>query len=307
MPQSAISAYLSGRNPDQIDSGMIAYLGNLQEVSKVSPGICKSIVKELADQRSNLKLIASENYCSLSTQLAMGNLLTDKYAEGYPFHRFYAGCSNVDDIEAYAAEQACKLFGAEHAYVQPHSGADANLIAYWAILNSRIEIPELEKIGETNPSKLSQEDWNTLRAKLGNQRLLGMDYYSGGHLTHGYRHNISAQMFDSYNYSVNPSTGLLDYDEIERMAMEIKPLILLAGYSAYPRCINFARMRQIADKAGAVFMVDMAHFAGLVAGGVFKGDFNPIPHAHVVTTTTHKTLRDQEADSFSALRNSQKA
>ncbi len=197
MPQSAISAYLSGRNPDQIDSGMIAYLGNLQEVSKVSPGICKSIVKELADQRSNLKLIASENYCSLSTQLAMGNLLTDKYAEGYPFHRFYAGCSNVDDIEAYAAEQACKLFGAEHAYVQPHSGADANLIAYWAILNSRIEIPELEKIGETNPSKLSQEDWNTLRAKLGNQRLLGMDYYSGGHLTHGYRHNISAQMFDS--------------------------------------------------------------------------------------------------------------
>jgi glycine hydroxymethyltransferase len=291
MPQSAISAYLSGRNPDQIDSGMIAYLGNLQEVSKVSPGICKSIVKELADQRSNLKLIASENYCSLSTQLAMGNLLTDKYAEGYPFHRFYAGCSNVDDIEAYAAEQACKLFGAEHAYVQPHSGADANLIAYWAILNSRIEIPELEKIGETNPSKLSQEGWNALRAKLGNQRLLGMDYYSGGHLTHGYRHNISAQMFDSYNYRVNPSTGLLDYDEIERMAMEIKPLILLAGYSAYPRCINFARMRQIADKAGAVFMVDMAHFAGLVAGGVFKGDFNPIPHAHVVTTTTHKTLR----------------
>lgn len=291
MPQSALSAFISGRNPDQIDSGMIAYLANLTEISKVAPAISRSVVKELADQRANLKLIASENYCSLSTQLAMGNLLTDKYAEGFPFHRFYAGCANIDDIESYAAEQACKLFGCEHAYVQPHSGADANLIAFWAILNTRIETPSLEELGETNPSKLSQESWNKLRARLGNQRMLGMDYYSGGHLTHGYRHNVSAQMFDSYNYSVDQSSGLLDYDAIEKMALEIKPLILLAGYSAYPRCINFARMRQIADKVGAVFMVDMAHFAGLVAGGVFKGDYNPVPHAHVVTTTTHKTLR----------------
>ena len=291
MPQSAISAYLTGKTPDQIDSGFLAYLASLTEVSKVAPNISSTIVKELADQRSNLKLIASENYCSLSTQLAMGNLLTDKYAEGFPFHRFYAGCGNVDEIESYASQQACKLFGSEHAYVQPHSGADANLIAYWAILNTRVEVPSLEEAGETNPSKLSQEDWNKLRTRLGNQKMLGMDYYSGGHLTHGYRHNVSAQMFDAYTYSVNKETGLLDYDEIEKMALELKPLILLAGYSAYPRKIDFARMREIADKVGAVFMVDMAHFAGLVAGGVFKDRFNPVPHAHVVTSTTHKTLR----------------
>jgi glycine hydroxymethyltransferase len=291
MPESAIAAYLKQKQIDQIDSGFLAYIANLTEIAKITPEIAKAIVQELADQRANLKLIASENYCSLSTQLAMGNLLTDKYAEGYPYHRFYAGCANVDQIEAYASEQACKLFGCEHAYVQPHSGADANLIAYWAILNARVEMPSLEEFGETNPSKLSQDDWNKIRVKLGNQRLLGMDYYSGGHLTHGYRHNISAQMFDAYNYGVDRTSGLLDYDELERMATDIKPFILLAGYSAYPRKINFARMRQIADKIGAVFMVDMAHFAGLVAGGAFSGDFNPIPHAHVVTTTTHKTLR----------------
>ncbi len=291
MSSSPLSSYLSQTAPEKIDSGLVAYLANLTEVAKVAPGIAKSIVKELADQRSNLKLIASENYCSLSTQLAMGNLLTDKYAEGFPHHRFYAGCDNVDDIEAYAVQQACKLFGCEHAYVQPHSGADANLIAYWAILNTRIEVPELDKLGETNLAKLSQDDWNKLRALLGNQRLLGMDYYSGGHLTHGYRHNVSAQMFEAFNYGVDKNTGLLDYDMIEKMALEIKPLILLAGYSAYPRKINFKRMREIADKVGAVFMVDMAHFAGLVAGKVFQGDFNPVAHAHVVTTTTHKTLR----------------
>ena len=176
-------------------------------------------------------------------------------------------------IEAYACEQACKLFGCEHAYVQPHSGADANLIAYWAILNTRIEIPELEKLQEFNPSHLSQGDWDALRRKMGNQSLLGMDYYSGGHLTHGYRHNVSAQMFDAYTYGVNKETGLIDYDAIEKMALDIKPLILLAGYSAYPRSINFKRLRNIADKAGAVLMVDMAHLAGLVAGGVFTGDY----------------------------------
>lgn len=291
MSDSILSSYLSQTDPEKIDTGLVAYLANLSEVSKVAPNIAKSTVKELADQRSNLKLIASENYCSLATQLAMGNLLTDKYAEGFPYHRFYAGCDNVDEIESYAVEQACKLFGSEHAYVQPHSGADANLIAYWAILTTRVENPALEKIGETNLAKLDQDAWNKLRAELGNQRLLGMDYYSGGHLTHGYRYNVSAQMFEAYNYGVDKETGLLDYDAIEKMAEEIKPLILLAGYSAYPRKINFARMRAIADKVGAVFMVDMAHFAGLVAGGVFQGDFNPVAHAHVVTTTTHKTLR----------------
>ena len=291
MSHSALTEYLSRTKPENIDAGFLAYLANLTEVSKVVPQIAQSIVQELSDQRSNLKLIASENYCSLSTQVAMGNLLTDKYAEGYPGHRFYAGCGNVDTIEAYACEQACKLFGCEHAYVQPHSGADANLIAYWAILNTRIEIPELEKLQESNPSHLSQSDWDALRRKLGNQRLLGMDYYSGGHLTHGYRLNVSAQMFDAYTYGVNKETGLIDYEVIEKMANDIKPLILLAGYSAYPRSINFKRLRNIADKAGAVLMVDMAHFAGLVAGGVFIGDNNPMLHAQVVTTTTHKTLR----------------
>ncbi|MCL2182007.1 MAG: glycine hydroxymethyltransferase [Chitinispirillia bacterium] len=291
MSTSILASYLSQTGVNNVDAGLVAYLANLSETARVAPPVAASIVKELEDQRSNLKLIASENYCSLSTQLAMGNLLTDKYAEGFPYHRFYAGCANIDAIESYAAGQACKLFGAKHAYVQPHSGADANLIAYWAILATRVQTPALEAIGEANPSKLSQDDWNKLRAKLGNQKLLGMDYYSGGHLTHGYRHNVSAQMFDAYNYGVDKNTGLLDYDALEKMAVDLKPLILLAGYSAYPRKINFARMRAIADKAGAVFMVDMAHFAGLVAGKVFTGDFDPVAHAHVVTTTTHKTLR----------------
>ncbi|MDO5575622.1 MAG: glycine hydroxymethyltransferase [Fibrobacter sp.] len=291
MPNSAIVDYLKSKNPEQVDAGFLAYLANLTQVSKVVPELAHLVVKELADQRSNLKLIASENYCSLSTQLAMGNLLTDKYAEGFPFHRFYAGCGNIDELEAYASQQACKVFGCDHAYVQPHSGADANLIAYWAILNQKVELPALEELGESNPSHLSNDDWNKIRAKIGNQRLMGMDYYSGGHLTHGYRHNVSAQMFEAFNYGVSKSTGLLDYDEIEKMALEIKPLILLAGYSAYPRAINFARMREIADKVNAVFMVDMAHFAGLVAGGVFKDEYNPVNYAHVVTTTTHKTLR----------------
>jgi glycine hydroxymethyltransferase len=290
-PNAAVTAYLSGRSADTIDAGFLAYLSSLAMVATVSPEIAKSIVAELADQRSNLKLIASENYCSLATQLAMGNLLTDKYAEGFPFHRFYAGCGNIDEIEACAVEQACRLFGCDHAYVQPHSGADANLIAYWAILATRVQNPAMKELGETNPSHLTHEQWETLRHTLGNQRLLGMDYYSGGHLTHGYRNNVSAQMFDAYSYGVDKATGLIDYDELEKTALAVKPLILLAGYSAYPRKINFARMRAIADKAGAVFMVDMAHFAGLVAGGVFTGDFNPVPHAHVVTSTTHKTLR----------------
>ncbi len=286
-----LSEYLANTAPEDINAGFVAYLANLTEVARVAPAVARSIVKELADQRTNLKLIASENYCSLATQLAMGNLLTDKYAEGFSGHRFYAGCDNVDDIESYAAEQARKLFGCEHAYVQPHSGADANLIAFWAILTTRIQAPALEALGETNLSVLTVDQWNGVRAQMGNQRLLGLDYYSGGHLTHGYRHNVSAQIFECHGYRVDRATGLLDYDAIERQARELKPLILLAGYSAYPRAIDFKRMRHIADEVGAVFMVDMAHFAGLVAGGVFEGDFNPILHGHVVTSTTHKTLR----------------
>lgn len=291
MKENPVSEYLSRTDPESVNSSFLAWLASLSQVAQVAPSVAASIVSELADQRTNLKLIASENYCSLATQAAMGNLLTDKYAEGIPMHRFYAGCGNVDEIESYAADRACKLFGAEHAYVQPHSGADANMIAYWAILSARVETPALQRLGQSNPSKLSAEQWQGLRAELHNQRLLGMDYYSGGHLTHGYRHNVSAQMFDAHTYGVSSSTGLIDYDELAEQAKQLKPLVLLAGYSAYPRKINFARMRKIADSVGAVFMVDMAHFAGLVAGGVFTGDYDPVAHAHMVTTTTHKTLR----------------
>jgi glycine hydroxymethyltransferase len=291
MTSTPLLEYLAQTPREKLNNAMIAYLASLSEVAKVSPSVARSIVQELVDQRANIKLIASENYSSLATQLTMGNLLTDKYAEGYPHSRFYAGCDNVDQIEDYACEQARKLFGVEHAYVQPHSGADANMVAYWAILNARVGIPALAAIGETNPAKLSTDAWNKIRVQCGNQRLLGLDYYSGGHLTHGYRHNLSAQMFEAHSYKVRRDTGLIDYDSIEKQALELKPLILLAGYSAYPRKIDFRRMRKIANQAGSVLMVDMAHFAGLVAGGVFTGDYSPVPFAHVLTTTTHKTLR----------------
>lgn len=291
--ESALKRYLeeAKASGNEIDDAMVAYIAQLEEVRKVSPLVASRIVREIGNQRSHLKLIASENYSSPAVHLSMGNLLTDKYAEGFAYHRYYAGCDNVDAIEDYACKTACLLFGAEHAYVQPHSGADANLCAYWAILNTMVEVPALEEMGVTNPSSLTREQWNSIREKTGNQRLLGLDYYSGGHLTHGYRLNVSAQMFDSYSYSVDEKTGLLDYDEIERLAKEIKPLVLLAGYSAYPRKINFRRMREIADSCGAVLMCDMAHFAGLVAGKVFEGDYDPVRWADVVTTTTHKTLR----------------
>ncbi len=285
----ALENYLKSSN--HITAEMAMYVSSLELVSRVSGTVASRIVQELKDQRTHLKLIASENFSSLSVQAAMGNLLTDKYSEGFPHHRFYAGCDNVDAIEDEAVESAKRLFGAEHAYVQPHSGADANLCAYWAILNTRIEMPSLEELGIANPSAMTREDWNKLREAMHNQRLLGLDYYSGGHLTHGYRQNVSAQMFDAYSYSVDKETGLLDYDEIERQANEVKPLILLAGYSAYPRAIDFHRMADIAHSVGAVFMVDMAHFAGLVAGKVFTGDQDPVKWADVVTTTTHKTLR----------------
>jgi len=283
--------YLKRTEAGDIDAGFLAYIANLSEVAKSAPEVARAIVQELADQRRYLKLIASENYCSLASQLAMGNLLTDKYAEGVAGIRYYEGCDNVDTVEAHACAQARKLFGCDHAYVQPHSGADANLMAYWAILQARIEVPGLDALGITNPAKASHEDWDRLRHALGNQRLLAMDYHAGGHLTHGYRRNVSAKMFDAYNYGVSRETNRLDYDEIEAMAREVEPLILLAGYSSYPRHIDFRRMRAIADAVNAVFMVDMAHFAGLVAGGVFEGDHDPVPFAHVVTSTTHKTLR----------------
>jgi len=295
MKTNPVADYLAAVTPEKIDAGMLAYICNLTEIAKVTPEIASSIVLELENQRKRVKLIASENYCSMAVQLAMGNLLTDKYAEGVPNHRFYAGNENVDAIESLAAQEACKLFGAQYANVQPHCGADANLLAYWAILSTRIENPALEKYGETNLYKLTDSQWNELRASFGNQRLLGLDYYSGGHLTHGYRNNLSGRMFDIYGYSVSAKDGMLDYDEIEKQALQVRPLILLTGYSAYPRKINFKRMREIADKVGAVFMVDMAHFAGLVAGKVFTGEYDPVPWSHVVTSTTHKTLRGPRA------------
>jgi len=282
--------YLSSQK-GELNAEMLTFTANVDLVAKSYPLVARGIVKELIDQRSHLKLIASENYCSLAVQAAMGNLLTDKYAEGYVGNRFYAGCDNVDDIEGLACKEAINLFGAEHAYVQPHSGADANLVAFWAILRKHVQVPIMEKLGEKNLLAITKEEWDTIRTEMGNQKLLGMDLYSGGHLTHGYRHNVSAQMFDVYNYHVNEATGVLDYENIRAMLHEIKPLILLVGFSAYPKNIDYSVLRAYADEVSAVLMVDMAHFAGLVAGGALSGKFNPVPYADVVTTTTHKTLR----------------
>jgi glycine hydroxymethyltransferase len=269
----------------------IAYMAGLDHIHSEYPLISQKILQELKDQRTHLKLIASENFSSLAVQLAMGNLLTDKYAEGVPFRRFYAGCENVDSIESAAMDEAKKLFSCDHAYVQPHSGADANLVAFWAILVYRVQNKEVEKLGKKSVDELSLEEYEGVRKLLVNQKVMGMSLNSGGHLTHGYRHNISAKMMQSVPYEINPKTGLLDYALLLQQAKKEKPAILIAGYSAYPRLINFAKMREIADSVGAMLMVDMAHFAGLVAGKVMKGEYDPVPFAHIVTTTTHKTLR----------------
>lgn len=269
----------------------IAYMAAIDHVHSEFPLIADRIIQELKDQRKHLKLIASENFSSLAVQLAMGNLLTDKYAEGVPFRRFYAGCDNVDVIEAAAAEEAKTLFGCDHAYVQPHSGADANLVAFWSLLIYRVQNKEVEKLGKKNIDELTPEEYESVRKLLVNQKMMGMSLNSGGHLTHGYRHNVSAKMMQSVAYEVDPETGVLDYAALHKQAKQEQPAIIVAGYSAYPRLINFAKMREIADDVGAMLMVDMAHFAGLVAGKAIKGEFDPIPFAHIVTTTTHKTLR----------------
>ncbi len=268
-----------------------AYQSALEVIASVEPRIADATRAELADQRESLKLIASENYASPAVLLTMSSFLSDKYAEGTIGHRFYAGCQNVDTVETIAAEHARELFGAEYAYVQPHSGIDANLVAFWAILATRVESPALSAAGAKGVNDLSEEDWEKLRHEYGNQRMLGMSLDAGGHLTHGFRPNISGKMFHQRSYGTDPDTGLLDYDRVAAAAREFKPLILIAGYSAYPRRVNFAKMREIADEVGATLMVDMAHFAGLVAGKVFTGDEDPVPHAHVTTTTTHKSLR----------------
>jgi len=286
-----LTSYLQRLNGAPIDPAAAAFFASLDHLSAAAPSVARAIVQELRDQRANLKLIASENYSSLATQLAHGNLFTDKYAEGYAGHRFYAGCDNVDAVEAEAVGLARALFGADHAYVQPHSGADANLVAFLTVLSAKVQAPLLAELDQPDPSKVSREQWARVRERVHGQRLLALDYYSGGHLTHGYRHNISSQLFDVHTYSVDPETRLIDLDRLRAQAREVRPLILLAGYSAYPRKLNFAVLREIADEVGAVLMADMAHFAGLVAGKVFTGDFDPVAHAQIVTTTTHKTLR----------------
>lgn len=273
------------------DPTSAAYQHLLSLIEKVEPRIAEATRAELADQRGSLKLIASENYASLPVLATMGSWLSDKYAEGTVGHRFYAGCQNVDTVEAVAAEHARELFGAEYAYVQPHSGIDANLVAYWSVLSNKVETPALGEFGVKNINELDAKDWEQLRHRFGSQRVMGMSLDAGGHLTHGFRPNISGKMFEQSSYGTDPETQLLDYDAVRAQAREFKPLILVAGYSAYPRRVNFAKMREIADEVGAVLMVDMAHFAGLVAGKVFTGDEDPVPHAHIVTTTTHKSLR----------------
>jgi len=288
---SYLSRYFEKTSEAERDSAAIAYLAALDHIQKENPEVAFGIVKELQDQRTHLKLIASENYSSLATQLTMGNLLTDKYSEGYPYHRFYAGCDNVDKIEALAVDELKKLFGAEHAYVQPHSGADANLVAFWAILVHRIQNKEIEKLGKKSLDDLSPEEYERIRMLMLQQKMMGLALDSGGHLTHGFKHNVSSKMMQAISYGVDPKTELMDYDAIEEQAMREKPTILIAGYSAYPRLVDFAKMRKIADKCGAVLMVDMAHFAGLVAGKALTGEFDPVPYADIITSTTHKTLR----------------
>lgn len=288
---SQLQNYLNKTPLKEQNSETIAYLASLDVLSRTNPLVARHILQELFDQRSNLKLIASENFSSLAVQLSMGNLLTDKYSEGYAKHRFYAGCENIDAIEEEAGFLARNIFRCDHAYVQPHSGADANLVAFWSILIKNIQNREIELLSKKNIDELSDEEYEKIRKLMMNQKVMGMGLESGGHLTHGYRHNISSKMMQAINYQVSKETGLLNYDAIAEQARKEKPTILIAGYSAYPRKIDFAKMREIANDVNATLMVDMAHFAGFVAGKVFTGEFDPIPYAHIVTSTTHKTLR----------------
>ena len=273
---------------DHLD--VVAMLASLDYIEKASPRVAKGIEQELVDQRNSLKLIASENYSSLRVQLAMGNWLTDKYAEGIPYQRYYAGCQNVDEIESYAQELAKKLFNAEACTVQPHSGCDANLAAYLAILAEVIENSKVKTMGKPL-MQMTHEEFEQVRQEFTKARILGMSLKDGGHLTHGFRNNFSGKLFDAYSYGVDPVTEMINYDELRALAKKVQPHILIAGYSSYSRKVDFSIMRSIADEVGAVLLVDMAHFSGLVAGKVFTGNFDPVPYADIVTSTTHKTLR----------------
>lgn len=279
------------------------YRFQLERIYGICPEIVEPAINELKRNRRSLDMIASENYPSLATQYACSlPLFNTKYCEGRsPLYdkngkkipgtgRYYGGCENFDKIEDLACHLAEQLFNADHAYVQPHSGADANLIAYNAILNKKIVEPFCKEKGVKNVDNLSEEDFNELRKRWYDNILLSMDLPSGGHLTHGSRQNISSKIFKVKHYPLNED-GLIDYDIIREMAEKYKPLILLAGYSAYPRKLDFCELGNIAKSVNAVFMVDMAHFAGLVAGGVYTGINNPINYADIITSTTHKTLR----------------
>jgi len=229
----------------------------MEVLSKKDPEVASAIQRENERQRNKLVLIAAENYASRAVLEAQGSLLTNKYAEGYPGHRYYGSCELVDEVESIAIQRAKQLFGAEHANVQPHSGTQANMAAYFALLEP----------GDT---------------------VLGMGLAHGGHLSHGSNVNFSGKLYRFVQYGVDKETERLDYKEIERLALEYKPKLIVAGASAYPRIIDFEHLRRIADKVGARLMIDMAHIAGLVAAGVHP---SPVPYAHMVTSSTHKTLR----------------
>src|SRR5580700_5607196 len=226
-------------------------------LSEVDPEISNAIDNEARRQHEGLELIASENFVSEAVLEAAGSVFTNKYAEGYPGKRYYGGCEFTDVVENLARERAKKLFGAEHANVQPHSGSQANQAAYAAVLQP----------GDT---------------------ILGLNLAHGGHLTHGHHLNFSGKTYKVIPYGVTKETETIDYDDLESIALREKPKVIIGGGSAYPRIIDFARFRKIADKVGALYLVDMAHFSGLVAGGAHP---SPVPHAHIVTSTTHKTLR----------------
>jgi len=226
-------------------------------IAEFDPELKKALDAELVRQEDHIELIASENYASPRVLEAQGSVLTNKYAEGYPGKRYYGGCEYVDIAEQLAIDRAKKLFGAAYANVQPHSGSQANAAAYLALANA----------GDT---------------------ILGMSLDHGGHLTHGAKVNFSGKIFKAFQYGLDAATGEIDYAQVERLAQEHKPKLIIAGFSAYSRVIDWARFRKIADSVGAFFLVDMAHVAGLVAAGIYP---SPIPHADVVTTTTHKTLR----------------
>lgn len=233
-------------------------MDSLDRLSGFDPEVASAITDELRRQQNNIELIASENIVSQAVLDAAGSILTNKYAEGYPAHRYYGGCEHVDVVEEIARKRALELFeGSEYVNVQPHSGASANLAAFYAMLES----------GDT---------------------VLGMGLPAGGHLSHGAKVNISGKFFNSVSYGIDPETERIDYDQVRQLALENRPKIILAGASAYPRFIDFAVFREIADEVGAYLMVDMAHIAGLVAAGVHP---SPFPYADIVTTTTHKTLR----------------